>query len=69
MVQKISLFEFFKIAVYGFVIQRTPFGFQIIGYGFCGECISDIAESIFHHTFKLVNLTNLISFNNIRENS
>ena len=66
-VKQICLFQLFQIAVNRFVVEGSPFCFQVICNGLGGKGVADIIECVFYDTLQLVDLPNLISLYNIRE--
>lgn len=60
-------FQLFQIAVNRFVVEGSPFCFQVICNGLGGKGVTDIAECVLYNTLQLVDLPNLISFYNIRK--
>ena len=49
------------------VVEGSPFCFQVICNGLGGKGVADIIECVFYDTLQLVDLPNLISLYNIRE--
>ena len=49
------------------MIERSFLGFEVVGYGFCGEGVAHVTEGIFDNTLKPVNLANLVALYDIRE--
>ena len=66
--EQIGFLQLLKVAVYGFIVQCAVLRLQIVRNGFGREGIPYIVESVFHHSLQLVNLANLITLYNVREN-
>ena len=66
--KEICFLQLFQIAVHRFIVDRTMLWFQIIRNWFCREWISHIRKCVPNHPFQLVDLANLVSLYDIREN-
>ena len=67
-VEQICLLQLFKIAVNRLVVKGTALRFQVVRNRLCRKGIADIMEGVFYDTLQLVDLPDLISPYNIREN-
>lgn len=65
---QVGVFKFPKVTVDCFIIRRTLFRLDIVGYRPCREGFSYVGKGELDDSFKLIYLPYLVSFYDIGEN-